>query len=456
MKRPVAELLVADIGSTVTKLCAFAGLSEVDGNAARFLGQGFAATTVAEGDIVLGLDEAREDLERRLEIDTSDARWMAASSAAGGLRMSVHGLTTEMTLRAAREASLGAGANVVFTSAGALGQDDIDQLCAQQPKMILLAGGVDYGDREIVIGNARVLAATPVNAPVIYAGNRTAAREVERLFLAANKAIFVVDNVYPSIDELNIEPVRNVIQEVFSTHIVSAPGLDRVRRRVHGTILPTPGAVMLATEMLAERLGNVMTIDVGGATTDVHSVTRDTPEHEKLRLRPEPGSKRTVEGDLGVYFGAEQMLSNAACSGINPDALVALPRAREQREATIALTRLACQQAIRRHVGRVRPSYGVYGRTLVVEGRDLSAIQWIVGTGGALTRLGAGREILAGLRAQGEVGEINLMPPASAQILLDDDYLLAAAGVMSSYHRAAARRVLYTSLGLAETESAHG
>ncbi len=456
MNRPVAELLVADIGSTVTKLCAFAGLSVADGGTARFLGQGFAATTVAAGDVLLGLDEAREDLEHRLDIDTSGARWMAASSAAGGLRMSVHGLTAEMTLRAAREASLGAGANVVFTSAGLLGQDDIDQLCSLQPRVILLAGGVDYGDREIVIGNARALAAAPCSAPVIYAGNRTAAKEIERLFLAADKTIFVVDNVYPRIDELNIEPVRDVIQEVFSTHIVSAPGLDRVRRRVHGTILPTPGAVMLATEMLAERLGNVMTIDVGGATTDVHSVTRDAPEHENMRLRPEPQSKRTVEGDLGVYFNAEQMLRTAGCTDINPEAIVALPQHQEQREAAITLTRLACQQAIKRHVGRVLPSYGVYGRTLVVEGRDLSAIQWIVGTGGALTRLGAGTEILAALRTQGEDDDSNLMPPASARILLDKDYLLAAAGVMSRYHRTAARQVLYTSLGLAEEEIADG
>lgn len=450
MDRPVAELVVADIGSTITKLCAFAGLSCANGAAARFLGQGFAPTTVAEGNVLIGLDQARADLERRLDIDTAGAQWMAASSAAGGLRMSVHGLTEEMTLRAAREASLGAGANVVFTSAGLLRRDDIDQVCDLKPGLLLLAGGVDYGDREIVIANARALATAPGSAPVIYAGNRTAAREVERQFMAAGKVIFIVDNVYPHIDELNIEPVRELIQKVFSTTIVSAPGLDRVHRRVFGTVLPTPGAVMLATELLAEKLGNVMTVDVGGATTDVHSVTRDAPEHEKLRLQPEPGSKRTVEGDLGVYFNAAQMLESASHAGYDPGAVVALPQRQEEREIAITLTRLACQRAVQRHVGRVRPGYGVNGRTLVVEGRDLSAIDWIIGTGGALTRLGAGEEILAALRTGNKDGEINLMPQASARILLDKDYLLAAAGVMSKYHRAAAQRVLLTSLGLTE------
>ncbi|MGD8677076.1 MAG: glutamate mutase L, partial [Desulfobacterales bacterium] len=110
MKR--AEIIVTDIGSTITKLSAFAGLGA--GGNACFLGQGLGLTTVAEGDVVRGLEAARKDLEKRLAVNTRDAALMAASSAAGGLRMTVHGLTRDMTLRAAREASLGAGAIVTF------------------------------------------------------------------------------------------------------------------------------------------------------------------------------------------------------------------------------------------------------------------------------------------------------------------------------------------------------
>ena len=40
---------------------------------------------IAEGDVALGLEAARRDLETRLGVDTRDAELMAASSAAGGL-----------------------------------------------------------------------------------------------------------------------------------------------------------------------------------------------------------------------------------------------------------------------------------------------------------------------------------------------------------------------------------
>lgn len=43
------------------------------------------------------------------------------------------------------------------------------------------------------------------------------------------------------------------------------------------TVIPTPGAVLLASELLAkgsyeqEGVGGVILVDIGGATTDIHS-----------------------------------------------------------------------------------------------------------------------------------------------------------------------------------------
>ena len=267
MKR--AEIIVTDIGSTITKLSAFAGLGA--GRNACFLGQGLGLTTVAEGDVVRGLEAARKDLEKRLAVNTRDAALMAASSAAGGLRMTVHGLTRDMTLRAAREASLGAGAIVTFTTAGKIYPDAMEEVRRINPNIILLAGGVDYGDRDIVMANARSLASLKLEIPLIYAGNKTVRSEIRRLFESAGMPVFIVDNVYPRIDELNIDPVRKIIQEVFARHIVKAPGMEKVWEMVRDAIMPTPGAVMRATEILAEVMGDVMVVDVGGATTDVHS-----------------------------------------------------------------------------------------------------------------------------------------------------------------------------------------
>ncbi|MDP3130034.1 MAG: glutamate mutase L, partial [Bacillota bacterium] len=98
------DILVAEIGSTTTKATAIDGIA----GRPRCLGQGRAATTVLQGDVNVGLEHAIQDLCVRLGTDKIEAReTFACSSAAGGLKMSVHGLVHDMTARAAKEAALG-------------------------------------------------------------------------------------------------------------------------------------------------------------------------------------------------------------------------------------------------------------------------------------------------------------------------------------------------------------
>ena len=108
-QRKSIDVLVAEIGSTTTVINAFDG---VEGSDPVFIGQGQARTTVEEGDVGVGLDLALTDLKERL--GCADLEWrdmLATSSAAGGLRMTVHGLVYDMTVRAAREAALGPAAS---------------------------------------------------------------------------------------------------------------------------------------------------------------------------------------------------------------------------------------------------------------------------------------------------------------------------------------------------------
>lgn len=451
-----AEVLVADIGSTLTKLSAFAGVTNPAGShtgqAPRFLGQGVALTTVAEGNVVLGLQQARQALEATCAVDTTGTLLMASASAAGGLRMTVHGLTQDMTLRAAREASLGAGAIVTFTTAGLLSADDLAEIRQRQPNLILLAGGVDYGERDVVLANARALAALGLATPIIYAGNQAVRGEVQRLLQRAQVPVFLVDNVYPRIDELHLEPVRRLIQDVFARHIITAPGMEQVKAMVTGNVMPTPGAVMRATELLAEILGDVLTIDVGGATTDVHSVTEGSPVYARRRVAPEPHSKRTVEGDLGVYINAAHLAAAAGEAAPAPQHVVPIPEQSVARRMARDLTRWAVDIAVWRHAGALRAVYGAYGRHELVEGRDLTAIRYVIGTGGALTRLEMGQEILRHIKA--DPSQRKLLPPGAARVLLDQRYIMAAAGVLSQYDPTAATTLLLESLGLS-SEDAH-
>lgn len=449
------DALVAEIGSTTTVLSAFDGLAgQAAAAAARLVGQSTALTSVQDGDVMVGVAMARHTLE--MTVGPLDPRvFLATSSAAGGLRMTVHGLTERMTARAAREAALGAGAVVTYQTAGRLRPRDLERIVAAHPGLILLAGGVEGGDIDTVLYNAQALAALdgwpggrrPI---VVYGGNTAAREEVVATLTSAGYRVHATANVYPAVDRLDIVPARKVIHDAFEEHIVRAPGMERIGPLLSGPILPTPGAVLMAAELLSEDLGDLVVIDVGGATTDVHSVTDGSPEVQALATEPQPHSRRTVEGDLGTFISA----SHAAALlpvGERPQPLPpALPAAAAETAAARRLARAAAVTAMQRHAGVFRHVYTPTGRRTVAEGRDLTACRFIIGTGGALTRLPGGLEILAETR--GRPGDDRLLPPPDASCLLDHHYIMAACGVLlTRFAPPGILTLLRRSLDLADT-----
>jgi hypothetical protein len=62
VERLPVDALVAEIGSTTTVVSAFVGLSDLGEAAPRLVGQGVAATSVADGDVTIGVKAAREQL----------------------------------------------------------------------------------------------------------------------------------------------------------------------------------------------------------------------------------------------------------------------------------------------------------------------------------------------------------------------------------------------------------
>jgi len=443
-----SEILVAEIGSTTTVVNAFAPCNE----SLNFLGQGQAPTTVEEGDVNIGLEGARKDLERRINRSFDPERMLATSSAAGGLKMSVHGLVYDMTVKAAREAALGAGAVLRMITAGSLRPRQLKEVEELQPSIILLAGGVDYGEEKVILHNAEALAQLQLEIPVIYAGNQAIRGEVEDILQEAGYEVLLGENVYPEIDTFNIEPTRGLIQEVFARHITRGPGMGRIREMVEGTIMPTPGAVMEAARLMEEEIGDLMIIDVGGATTDVHSVTDGSPDIQDILVSPEPRARRTVEGDLGVFVNAANVIKDMGREqleerlGFKIDGMRPAPIPRNEKELKLLeeLTRYATEQAVFRHAGNLKEFYGPSGKTTLAQGKDLTRVQWIIGTGGSLTSLEKAPDILGEMRsARGR----RLLPPPEARVLIDENYLLAALGVLSREFPVQARNLMLESLG---------
>jgi len=461
------DVLVAEIGSTTTVVNAF---KDLDTENPVFWAQGQAPTSVMDGDVRIGLQGAIDDLCRKMNIDKLEYdEMLATSSAAGGLKMTVHGLVYDMTAKAAKEAALGAGGIIHDITVGKLRRTDLARIKQINPNLILIAGGVDYGERDTAIYNAEMIRTLGLKTPVVYAGNIENQEEMKLIFdEESGQYLYLVDNVYPKIDTLNVEPCRKVIQDAFEDHITQAPGMEHVRDMVNGPIIPTPGAVMECTKLLYDCIGDVMTIDVGGATTDVHAVTEDSDAVARVLTAPEPKAKRTVEGDLGVYvnrmkviesIGEEKLREECETKlGIDLDktleTYVAIPKTEDEFKLVERLTKEAVLRAVERHAGQIRYVYGPSGRQTLAEGKDLTQVKYIVGTGGALTRLPHRVEIMSQIPKDNQTG-MKLYPGDAVKILVDNDYIMASLGVLSKTHREGAIKLLSKSLGVPLCEREH-
>ena len=439
--------LLVDFGSTYTKLTA------VDLAGPAVLGCASALTTVEEG-LTVGYHQALAQLAKEVGRLSYEAR-LACSSAAGGLRLVAIGLVPELTVEAAKRAALGAGARVVGTYGFELTPSDLEEMLALKPDLVLLAGGTDGGNQSVLRHNGRLLAASPLTAPVILAGNKSVAPEVEETLKRAGKICYRVPNVLPALDRLNLNPVQEKIREVFFARITRAKGLAEVEREIDGILMPTPAAVLAAAERLATGpgggqggWGDLLVVDVGGATTDVRSVAEGRPTRSQVFPAglPEPRVKRSVEGDLGMRVSASALLEHftppvvANLAGLPEEKVIALVQARasnpaylpadpEDRHLETVLGYLAVKGATERHVGRIERIYSPQGVCYLQEGKDLTGLPVVIGTGGVLVHSPAARQILAGVLPAPE--RPDLLKPQNPRFYLDRHYLLAALGLIA-------------------------
>ncbi len=443
------DVLVAEIGSTTTLINAF----KVKTKNPNFLGKGFSKTTV-ETDVNIGLELAIIDLAKNLNVkEITYGEMFASSSAAGGLRMTVHGLVYEMTVKASKEAALNAGANIHLVTANKITKENLVKIKEINPNIILIAGGTDYGEKDTSIYNISKILELDLKIPVIYAGNIENQEIIIKMFEKSKKSKFlkIVENVYPRVDLLNILPLRKVIYETFEENIIKAKGMEHILKIVNQKIMPTPGSVMESTMILYENLGNVMTIDVGGATTDIHSVAIPSDDF-KLFQEGESLFKRSVEGDLGVFINLKNVLNlfnnfdNFDKIGINSVKMKSLleeyahiPKNSIQKKFVYELTKKCAHVALDRHVGDLKKIFTSSGQKIIPEGKDLSQVKYIVLTGGALINLENTDLIISEYITR---NPSKLLPRETVKILKDNNYIMASVGVLSLKYPEVALKLL--------------
>ncbi|NLB27988.1 MAG: DNA mismatch repair protein MutL, partial [Clostridiaceae bacterium] len=170
-------------------------------------------------------------------------------------------------------------------------------------------------------------------------------------------------------------------------------------------------------------------------------------------INPEPFAKRTVEGDLGVFVNRDHVIQ--AMTADEREQLPAdfteglqgipeIPQGPEEEALILPLVRTCCREALDRHAGRITEIFTARGRRTVVRGRDLTAVQALIATGGALTRLAGVTSLVAELLQK--AGSERLFPPPQVNVMIDKDYLMASCGVIARTYPEAAVQLLMDSL----------
>ncbi|HEY6731405.1 MAG TPA: glutamate mutase L [Solirubrobacterales bacterium] len=438
---------LADFGSTYTKV------RLVDPDQGELLARAEAPTTIGS-DLMEGYAAALAAARGSLGPEITFDEQMAVSSAGGGLRVAAVGLVADLTAAAARQAALNAGARVEVVLAGALADQHLDELRASRPEIVLFAGGTDGGQAERVLENARRLAARHLGGNAVVACNAAIAEEVAATLRDAGTRVAIAANVMPELGRLEIDSARAEILRLFLEHVIGGKGLSVSPEFARMVRLPTPEAVLEATRLL----GDAVVIDVGGATTDVHSTRSSETAMPGVEdpLLPPPATLRTVEGDLGLRAGAPGVLAAdsrwlEAQEGVEGVAIRQavskraeypdwIPEGAEELRLDALLAAGCATHALARHSGTMLLARAESGSpTLKREGADLREVKLVLGTGGVFAHREDGKAILR--EALKRKPPRSLVPDDPA-LAIDHGYVLAAAGLLATEDRDGAKRLL--------------
>lgn len=449
--------LLIDFGSTYTKL------TLVDIEKEEILASEKAYTTV-ESDVTIGYSQAYEKLMKKVEGNYEIVKRLACSSAAGGLKIAAIGLVPDLTSEAAKRAALGAGARVEKTYSFNLNNDELEEIKNSNADMVLLAGGTDGGNQQCIIHNANMIRKHMLKIPIVVAGNKSCNDEIKEIF-GDEIEYYITENVMPKLNHINVEPARETIRNIFMENIVKAKGMEHVEEKISGILMPTPASVLKAATVLSrgskneEGIGDLVVLDIGGATTDVHSVADGLPSKPSVVFNglEEPMAKRTVEGDLGMRYSSLSILEAAGMNLVRKyldidkekakeefekrfENTSFLAETKEEKEFDEMMAKVCGDISMSRHAGTVESVYSPMGIVYSQKGKDLMEIPYVIGTGGVIVFSENPKAILESILFTME--EPNSLKPRHPKFLLDKEYLLSAMGLLSTVDADMAVRML--------------
>lgn len=445
--------LLVDFGSTYTKV------TLVDIDKEEIVGNNKSYTTV-ETNVLEGYNNAIDNLKKDIQnkVDLEDIiieKKLACSSAAGGLKIIAIGLVPELTAEAAKRAALGAGARVIKTYSHNLNNRELEEIKSSDADMVLLAGGTDGGNSECITHNAHMIAEHKIEVPIVVAGNKSCLDDIEKVFMENDIVYHVTENVMPKLQEINVVPARETIRNIFMDQIVNAKGMEKVEDTISEILMPTPAAVLKAAEVLSRGtkdepgIGDLAVVDIGGATTDIHTIGEGAPSKASVIMRglKEPMAKRTVEGDLGMRYSAVSILEAAGTMMLRKYLDVSeydyeaefkkryentsfIPTEDKDIKFDEAMAKICADISMMRHAGRVEQIYSPAGGAMYSQtGKDLMELPYVLGTGGVIVNSKNPEEILKA--STFTMDDPESLKPRNPKYLLDKDYILSSMGLLA-------------------------
>ena len=231
-------------------------------------------------------------------------------------------------------------------------------------------------------------------------------------------------------------------------------------------IIPTPLSVLMACELLSngtsdeDGMGELVAIDIGGATTDIYSIAEGKPTVANTIIKglPEPRSKRSVEGDLGMRYSLSSLRDEINLESLSKSAHVdmgiidfwinrCIDRPESIAESGSAeqiieeyLAHSAAKIAIERHVGKYDLVYTPLGETFALTGKDLTSIKTVIGIGGVIVNAMNPIDILKSVEKSPE--DINYAKPIGPDYLIDKRYIFSSMGLLSKDYPSLAVKLL--------------
>ena len=427
------EAVCVDFGSTFTKAAL------VDLTAGRIVASASHPTTI-DTDVLDGYDACLAALTEQ-DPRAATAEVLACSSAGGGLRIAVVGNEELVTAEAGRRVALSSGGKVVSVvrrvRPAATSRD------AGRPGR----GAADRRHRR------RQQRGDPATPPARWSRAAGPARSWSPATSTpgprsapSSRAVphVLADNVVPRIGVLAPDSARAAIREMFLAHVIGGKHLSARADFTSMVRGATPDVVLTGVELLAGGVGDVVVVDVGGATTDVHSVVDLDPRRRLGRevVATTPVT-RTVEGDLGMRWSALTTvadlpeLADAAQRAARRPGLPARHRGRSwtrtrRSPAPPSGWRCAGTPAGRRSWSAPRAGSSSAPARTCARSTCSSARAACCATADPASRTGSS----AGSTGADLDGGWQL--PRAPRVVVDTDYVLAAAGLLAAEHPQAA------------------